>query len=68
MLTAAEIKARVNDVMAAVSARDHDLAHALEDELWHDTLEAIAAGAFDAQDLATAALATASLKFPRWTA
>jgi hypothetical protein len=48
---------------------DDESAHAREDELWADVLEAIASGKGDPPaDLARAALATREIAFSRWYA
>jgi len=48
---------------------DPEVAHAREDELWRDVLQAIADGkAWDARLCARRALQTAEISFPRWCA
>jgi hypothetical protein len=66
-------KVTVETIQAAVKAiaevaDDPENAHGREDGLWETVLEAIAAGAPNAVQLATAALETVKIKFPRWYA
>lgn len=49
-------------------AGDYEAAHGMEDELWKRTLRAIARGAEDPAALASAALVTTTLDFPRYGA
>lgn len=48
--------------------RDDEKAHAAEDQLWEDTLFAIAMGAENPVKLAKEALKTRQIKFSRWCA
>ena len=68
VLTPDEIRDQVEAVREAVRAGDVELANVLEVNIWGDVLDEIASGAFDAQDLASAAISTTSIKFPRWRA
>jgi hypothetical protein len=63
MLTVQKIQARVRAIKA--SADDFEKAHSLEDDLYCDTLQAIADGADNAAGLARAALKAASIRFQR---
>lgn len=47
---------------------DPEEAHVREDELWERVLRAIANGSPDSVMLATLALTTQSINFPRWCA
>jgi hypothetical protein len=49
-------------------SHDPEAAHAEEDQLWRDVLEAIANGAQNPIGLAHEALRTRQIKFPRWCA
>ncbi len=52
-------------------AGDPESAHGMEDELWSDLLKEISTGAVqgkDAIELATLALTTVEIIFPRWCA
>jgi hypothetical protein len=49
-------------------AGDSEAAHAAEDDLWQDVLEAIRDGAENPGELAAIALRTADMEFPRWYA
>ena len=49
-------------------AGDSEVAHGIEDTLYLDVLEAIAAGAENAKELATEALKAKSIAFERWYA
>ena len=50
----------------AAEADDPENAHGREDNLWLMVLSAIAQGAPNAAELATAALETRKIEFPRW--
>lgn len=64
--TVLEIQPRLSAIASAVDdERDAEKAHGLEDELWHDVLIAIAAGAFHARALAGEALKSREIAFPR---
>jgi len=63
-MTPDEIHARV----AAIDTTDAEAAHGAEDEIWRDVLVEIATGTPDPLGLASAALGTTELKFPRWCA
>ncbi len=47
-------------------ADDNESAHAKEDSLWANVLEAIAGGISDSDGLASAALKTKEITFSRW--
>lgn len=63
-LTVEDVARRIAEITSAV--HDHEKAHDLDDKLRADVLAAIAAGAPDAQILATAALRSDTLDFYRW--
>lgn len=66
-LTTVEVNKRVEAIKAI--AYDDEGAHAMEDTLWQEVLEAIANGLCDHPgDLADAVLKTTSIKFARWYA
>ena len=65
-MTPAEVRARVRRI-AALEA-DPEAAHDEEDRLRGEVLNAIAAGAPDAAELAAIAIETRALSFPRWYA
>lgn len=66
-LTVEDVARRVAEITSAVhDQHDHEKAHDLDDKLRADVLAAIAAGAPDAQILATAALRSDTLDFYRW--
>ncbi len=63
-----EIHRRVREI-GGISVNDAEKAHAREDTLWSDVLQAIADGDhadIDPAVLARAALKTVELSFPRW--
>lgn len=66
MLTVEEIKKRISEIAALAS--DPEAAHGNEDELYADTLKAIADGADNAAELAAAALKCLDLTLDRWYA
>jgi len=58
---------QVNERVASIAAQDDDeQQHAQEDRLHRDVLKAIADGAPNAAELASAALKTIDLDFDRW--
>lgn len=63
-LTVDAIRLRVDEI--AAMSRDAESAHAAEDRLWADVLEAVADGAADGANLAREALTTRDLMFARW--
>ena len=65
-LTVDVVRSRVASI--AKIGGDPECAHSSEDTLRDDVLEAIAAGAPNAQELAREALKTNDLTFPRWCA
>lgn len=65
-MTVEEIRKAVEEI--AAEARDFEVAHGDEDSLHVSVLEAIAAGAPNAQELAREALKTLDLKFARYCA
>lgn len=65
-LTVAEIEQKVAQI--EVISHDPEMAHALEDELREQVLQAIADGSEDPSSLARAALKTSGLDFERWCA
>ena len=60
------IKAAVKEIRTC--AEDNETAHALEDELYINVLQAISEGAENAKELATEALKAIEVKFTRWYA
>lgn len=64
----AEVRAQVQQIEALVAQRDYEAAHGLERQLWDSVLEAIACGTAQAGYLASAALVTKEIDFPRWMA
>jgi hypothetical protein len=52
------------EIISAMSG-DFEMAHSAEDALWRETLEAIADGADEPNELARLALATSGFDFPR---
>ena len=63
-----DIRRRVREI-GGISVNDAEKAHAREDTLWSDVLQAIADGDhadIDPAVLARAALKTVELSFPRW--
>lgn len=69
-VTVAEIEARVAEVRTLTSGLGHDVesAHSSGDQIWADVLEAIAAGAPNAAELARAALTMDDLRGEWWYA
>ncbi len=67
-MTIGEIMTEVEAIEALADRGDSESAHAHEDALLWAVLGAIAAGAPNAAELATAALATTKIKFSRWFA
>jgi hypothetical protein len=65
-LTVKDVTQKVAEIMAC--AGDFDAAHGLEDKLFEAVLEAVAAGAPNAAELAAAALTSKKLDFARHTA
>lgn len=65
-ITLDEVRSCVEDIRAQKD--DDEVAHGMEDDLYHAVLESIADGAPDAPELAKAALETASIDFSRWCA
>ena len=65
-VTVEAIQAMVKKI--AEVADDPENAHGREDNLWQTVLEAIAAGAPDAIELAKAALESQKIEFPHWYA
>jgi hypothetical protein len=63
MMTTDEVRARVAEI--ASTADDYEAAHSGEDRLYRDVLEAISAGAPNAAELASEALKSRELRFPR---
>jgi hypothetical protein len=66
-------KVTVETIQTAVKAiaevaDDPENAHGREDSLWRAVLEAIAAGAPNAVELAKAALESEKIEFPHWYA
>ena len=66
MLTVEQVEAKVVDIDELVS--DPEAAHAREDALYVEVLEAIAAGSPQAVELAKAALMTQNTDHERWCA
>lgn len=65
-MTNDEIKTRLQEISASVSeARDAN-AHCLQDQLWLDTLKAIANGAPNPVELAKAAIEAEAIEFSRF--
>lgn len=64
-LTVEQIQERVKQI-GEVGDWDDEAGHGAEDDLWRDTLRAIAEGAANPAELAMAALATQELDFARW--
>lgn len=63
------VQAEIADIKASVSMRDYESAHALEDSLYVHVLLSIANGKCkDPAKLASAALKSSELDFPRWCA
>lgn len=65
-MTIEEVAERVEKIRA--EADDPETAHSWEDRLHQDVLRAIKNGAANPDLLAGAALATESIRFPRWCA
>lgn len=65
-LTVKDVRREVANI--ARMAGDDEGAHAAEDALHQEVLQAIAAGAADAPALARAALKTRDIEFSRWCA
>lgn len=65
-MTAAEAEARVQQIRD--EANDPETAHALEDQLHEDVLQAIALDHPDPAALAKIALTTRQIRFVRWCA
>ena len=65
-MTPDEVHAKVQHI--ATLANDAEAAHGAEDDLWQDVLTAIKDGAPEAADLASEALKTREIDFPRWYA
>lgn len=63
-----EIQARVEVLGHMARAKDHEAAHAQEEGIWGDVLEAIAAGHKKPAALAREALKTKDVEFDRWGA
>ena len=61
-----EVQRQVSRILGM--ADDDEAAHAREDSLWADVLEAISEGALNSHALASAALETQEIKFSRWCA
>lgn len=63
------VQASIADIKAFASMRDYESAHALENRLYAHTLLSIANGKCkDPAKLASAALKSRELHFPRWCA
>jgi hypothetical protein len=63
-ITVDQVRERVS--LIEQSKWDGEKAHSLEDALHRDVLEALAAGVRGGRSLATAALRTREIEFPRW--
>jgi hypothetical protein len=66
MITAAAVLRRVEEIRRRRG--DPEVAHTMEDELRADVLAAIADGAENPRELASAALETSKIEFARWCA
>lgn len=69
MITVEQAAARVDEVRAHAAAGDDERAHAAEDSLMVEALEAIASGrlsAVEAAEMARMAYRTGSVEFSRW--
>lgn len=66
MITVEEARARVEAIRAI--AGDDESAHAAEDALRHEVLQAIMNGADNARALAAVACSTEAIQFCRWCA
>lgn len=65
-MTVEEVKKRVEQI--DVCSSNYEGAHILEDDLYEKVLQAVAAGAENARELATEALKTKTIEFSRWCA
>lgn len=61
-----DIKATIEEIKFIVG--DSEAAHGMEDDLYQDVLRAIAEGAENPAELATAALEAAKIQYTRWYA
>jgi hypothetical protein len=66
MINLEQVDQLVAMVKGAVTARDFEKAHSIQDDLYVSVLIAVSVGANDSVDLAEAALKVAELDFPRW--
>jgi hypothetical protein len=65
-MTVEQVKERVEEIDACSS--DYEGAHILEDDLYEKVLQAVAAGAENARELASEALKAKAIEFSRWYA
>lgn len=66
MIDRQDVRQRVCAMAELVEAREWVAAARFERVLWHDVLDAVASGAYNAQDLAEQALRTLNYQFPRF--
>ena len=65
-MTVGEIRERIQQIGEYASRDSNDEAHVDEDDLYLDTLRAIAEGASNARELAREAMRANALEYERW--